>query len=322
MRKYRFLSVLFLLILLIGCSAPDPSGDSEHSVIITPASSAEDQPPAAPVSSYVWVMEPVIDADSVYPLPDADHAGMYYSSPFVVFIDKGLCGLMNQAGEILLPAIYMDICWSQNQGGLLVLPEKSTAYQLLNTKYEVIGDAEIHVEPIADTPYVWSAARGMIVNGRTAESYNSEDFTAVRSGSFYALGNRDGLSTDFVYTAYGPTGLNHQFFVQDDWGWHLVSPSGDDLMPEVRLIPRIARTVLFTQNGTVAAQAEAAPYPCSEGIYVLQDDSGLWGYFDVGCSPITGFVFEDACPVMNSSAWACSDGKWGIVSFPDYQDLP
>ena len=325
MKKYIYLLVFVLLFSLIGCSPSDSksSEDSNHSVIIAPVSSpAEDQAPAAPVSSYVWLLEPKIDADYIRPLPDADHAGMYYSSPFVVFIDKGLCGLMNQDGDVLLPAIYMDICWSQNQGGLLVLPEKSTAYQLLNTSYDVIADVEIHMDPVADTPYIWSGSRNIILNGRTMETYNSEDFVAVKSVSFYALGNRDGLSTDFVYTSYGPTGLTHQFFVQDSWGWHLVSPSGDDLMPEVRFVPRIVRTVLFTENGTVASQAEAAPYPCSEGIYVLQDDTGLWGYFDVGCSPITGFVFEDACPVMNSSAWARSEGKWGIVSFPDYQDLP
>ena len=285
-------------------NSPQDSSTPEESSITEDSSIPEVLKELPQSQVFSWIMEPTVESDAMLPIRDGDTPGRFNISPSICFIKDDLMGLMNQAGTVLLPAEYVDICHSRNLGGMIVLKNGSTSYQRLNNQYEPTFDVEYDARQfLATTEYRW--IDGTIVDGRQ-QPYQGTDFVVVKNGDHYALGNANGLSTDFAYTNWGPTGLNNQFFMQDDIGWHLVSPAGDDLLKGVILQSRAQ-----WQNNKYV---EAPPYPCSEGVYTLQDEqTGLWAFYDAAGHPLTEFIFEGACPVSLGRAWVQFNGLWGLV---------
>ncbi|MBQ7916904.1 MAG: WG repeat-containing protein [Firmicutes bacterium] len=280
---------------------PEESSVIEESSVAEESSTPEELKEIPQSAAFSWTLEPSVEVDTVLPIRDGDTPGRFSISPSICFEKDGLLGLMNQAGTVLLPAEYTDIAHSRNLGGLIVLKSGSTSYQRLNNQYEPTFDVEFASRQLLPTTeYRW--VDGTVVDGRQ-EPYEGTDFVVVKDGEYYALGNANGLSTDFAYTNWGPTGLTNQFFMKDEIGWHLVSPSGDDLLKGAILEPRAL------SNGEAAP-----PYPCSEGVYALQDaESGLWGFYDAAGNPLTEFVFESACPVSLGRAWVQFNGLWGLI---------
>lgn len=304
-------------------SAPDSVPDSlpEDSSV---SESSEDSIPAPviPPSSdaFTWITQPTIPVDMMLPIRDADRPGYFSPSSSICFIEKGLMGLMDPSGQVLLPAEYVDICYSRSQGGLIALKDGSTVYKRLNNQYQEVFDVEYDPRQLtAETVYLWDAQNHVILDTSNANAvYGGDEFVVVRESAdstLYAVGNADGLSTDFSYTGFGPTGLIGQFYLQDDIGWHLVSPSGDDLLMGFRIQARLQRQFSLNRDKSASiTYIEAAPYPCSEGIYTLQNaENNLWGFYDASGKAITDCIFEDACPVSLGRAWVQWNGFWGLI---------
>lgn len=322
MKIKPFFPFLFMIFILVGCTSLPSGNDSQSapesssSGSSAPESSRPEVPPAP--NAFTWILEPSLDDVSMLPLRDSDQPGRFAMSPLTCFSQNDLLGLRNQSGTVLLPAEYIDICYSRSQGGLIALKEGSTSYQRLNNKYEPIFDVEYDTRALlAETPYRWDSQRKVIVDrSHNMSVYEGTDYVIVRqsdSDVLYAIGNADGLTTEFAYSDFGPTNIPGQFFLKDKDGWHLLNSFGDDLLGGIILAPRQQRQFSLEKSGASVTYIEAAPYPCSEGFYALSSLDGLWGFYDASGNPWIDFIFEDACPVSFGAAWVCQDGKWGLI---------
>lgn len=344
MNKFHMILPLCLLLILSGCTTLPGGNSSEQqesreesksSEISMPQESSVAETSSVPENSsvseesssegilqddsFTWMLEPTIEADAMLPIRDGDQPGQFVFSPSVCFVREGLMGLMNQAGNILLPAEYTDICNSRSAGGLLVLKEGSSSYQRLNNQYEPAFDVEYAFRSAtATTPYIWDEAAGSILDTSNESQVYSEPINVVvrqdTDTELYAIGNSEGLLTDFIYTGFGPTGLTNQFFVKDSAGWHLVNQKGEDLLGGILLNPRLAREFSLSRSISSSVHyVETAPYPCSEGTFALESE-GKWGYYDASGNQLTPLLFDDACPVAMGKAWVQVNGKWGLIS--------
>lgn len=333
MKKFHIMVPLCLLILISGCTTI-PGGDSavqSSSETSTPSESTEQSRPESSSSedssaadtpqsdAFTWLLEPSIEVDTMLPIRDGDNPGQFVFSPSVCFVKEGLMGLMNQAGNILLPAEYSDICNSRAAGGLIVLKEGQSSYQRLNNQYEPAFDVEYALRSsTADTPYVWDETSGAILDmSNESEPYTESLCVVVRQSEepeLFAIGNSEGLLTDFLYSGFGPTGLTNQFFLKDEKGWHLMNQKGEDLLDGVILNPRLQREFSLSRSiSSSVYYVETAPYPCSEGTFALES-GGKWGYYDASGNELVPFLFEEACPVAMGNAWVQVNGKWGLIS--------
>lgn len=342
MKNFRLILLLVLALTLIGCTSLPSSNSSSESLESSSSqdlpedsvheeesaaedsvsdSSHQDSTPSEPPeeSGFTWVLEPEIEAQSVLPIRNADTPGTFNISPSICFVQEGLMGLMNQAGSVLLPAEYADICYSRTAGGLIVLREGSTAYQRLDNQYQPSFEVDYSLGSfVAQASYIWDAETETILDtANDSAPYEGTSYVVVRqneSESMYALGNASGLSTDFIYTDFGPTGLEGQFFVRDESGWHLVNHLGEDLLGGMVLRPRLQRTVSLDGDTFSSAYIETAPYPCSEGVFALQSENGKWGFYDASGNMLVDFIFEEACPVSLGNAWVRWNGLWGLIT--------
>ena len=285
------------------------------------ASSAEDaEPETLPEESgFTWVLRPSIEAQSVLPIRDGDTPGSFNISPSICFVEEGLVGLMNQTGRILLPAEYADICYSRTAGGLIALREGSTTYQRLDNQYQPSFEVDYsQTSFVAATSYVWDPDTESILDtANDMAPYEDTSYIVVRQSedsNLYALGNANGLSTDFIYSDFGPTGLINEFFVQDEAGWHLVNHLGEDLLDGMILRPRLQRTIHLEGDSFSSSYVETAPYPCSEGVFTFQGENGKWGFYDASGNMLVDFIFEEACPVSLGNAWVKWNGMWGLIT--------
>ena len=57
---------------------------------------------------------------------------------------------------------------------------------------------------------------------------------------------------------------------------------------------------------------QGAPYGYCEG-YVAVKKDGKWGFLDQNGSAVLPFIFDEARPVQDGSAWVRYEGKWGRV---------
>ena len=303
-------------------SVSDDSSTAEFSQQESSAESSTEnfEPETLPEESgFTWVLEPSIEAQSVLPIRDGDTPGSFNISPSICFVQEGLMGLMNQAGSILLPAEYADICYSRTAGGLIVLQEGSTTYQRLDNQYQPSFDVDYSLTSfVATTSYVWDPDTETILDAANDMApYEDTSYVVVRQSegsNLYALGNASGLSTDFIYSDFGPTGLINEFFVQDETGWHLVNHLGEDLLDGMILRPRLQRTIRLEGDSFSSSYVETAPYPCSEGVFTFQGENGKWGFYDASGNMLVDFIFEEACPVSLGNAWVKWNGMWGLIT--------
>ena len=343
MRRAIGLMLVFVMLFLTSCSgnnspghsspapfvpgessaaesgAPDSSSAPEASSL--PESSAGDrensvEPPY--YESFSWVVAPNIGAERMFPLRNADDPGTLTSSPLILFEADGLLGIRNPDGEIVLPAEYFDIAYSASSGGIIALPAGSTSYVRLNAQYEPMFDVEYMYDIMPQALYFWDSHNRIVRYAETGEPYADDAFVIIAesdgSEGPFAIANGAGLTTGFSYQGFGPNTMSNQFWLKDSSGWHLVTPSGDDLLSEVSVMPRKERSLRMVNQGEIAVDLiDVAPYPCSEGYYVLENASGMWAYFDASGNQVTEFIFEGATPVSHGTAWVKWQGYWGVI---------
>ncbi len=347
MRRIWSVLLCFVLLFLTACAGSGSSSESSFPDPFVPAESSaaaesavpEDSSSSVPESSslpessagdrensveppyyesFSWAVSPTIGAERVLPLRNADEPGSLTSSPLILFESNGLLGIRDSSGNILLPAEYADIAYSASSGGIIALHAGSTSYERLNAQYEPVFDVEYMYDIVPQALYFWDSHNRTVRYAETGEAYTEDAYVVVAqsdgSEGPFAIGNGSGLTTGFSYQAFGPNTLSNQFWLRDSSGWHLVTPSGDDLLSDVSVMPRKERSLRMINQGEITVDLiDAAPYPCSEGYYVLQNEAGMWAYFDASGNQVTEFIFEDAAPVSYGCAWVKWSGYWGVI---------
>ena len=194
-------------------------------------------------------------------------------------------GLMNQAGSTPSSRRVLQIFVTARTAGGLIVPTGrlyhlsalhsiTSINLLLNVHYSLTSF-------VATTSYVWDPDTETILDAANDMApYEDTSYVVVRQSegsNLYALGNASGLSTDFIYSDFGPTGLINEFFVQDETGWHLVNHLDEDLLDGMILRPRLQRTIRLEGDSFSSSYVETAPYPCSEGVFTFQGENGEMG---------------------------------------------
>ena len=309
-----------------------PQADTEGSLAETgtpdtaeaPETSASDAGAKTAEGTVSWVLEPAIEAADIMPVPGCSVQEDIYSGNVSMLIRDGQTGLIDTAGNVVLEPQFQYIlrCAGllygfRDDGSSVLINEDYTlnpdvTHEHDTVSYDYLWDDQqkavfriVHTPAgtiVEDTPYEVEAGTLVPVISGTVEAYTLEN-------ARYALAGADGLCTDFIYEDTGKRSWEGMMAVCLGGKWGFCSLEGTLVVPcEYDGAKYLGPVNSEAQSGYI----QGAPYGYCEG-YVAVKKDGKWGFLDQNGSAVLPFIFDEARPVQDGSAWVRYEGKWGRV---------
>lgn len=348
MRNVQWISLALAGMLLSACGGTTPPSSASPAATQTPAAAetpatAEAAQPETPAetpqpapteapAAVQWAVEPTITADNIDVLPmnrgnsnemDYNAPNLHQESGLCVIETGGLYGLIDYAGNVVVPAQYSEIRLGYN--GRLALTQDQLNYVTLA--------ADGSLTPLGDTAFVevlgtapnrvvyWVPERGTLYLNAGADTWLEEPYSAnVPIGVEVVTAVEDGCAAawdGFVLTD-GATPVNDTRYekvggyrcgllpVRQNGAWGYINAAGETVLP-----------FEFETNWQFAfddlSADYAVPYGASAG-YIVVTKGGQDALYTVGGECVIDFGAYDALrPVYGDKLWACQDGQWGVL---------
>lgn len=293
--------------------------------------------PAA--EGYSWIVEPSMELEDVAVIMDDTLRTQWVVSdqfPLAVYKKDGKLGFINYEGTTLTEPIYNCVYGCASNGDAYTVfaslagndiwsaaavdPQSGQASGAVHaghggsegvTVYSR-SDQKLYVLSF-DGAYETSNTTGSVLPVVVVDDIAQANYDEIIGGNgIYGLCSVEGTVDeghlyDHIYTLSGGRMAARS---GDKYG--VIDEGGNVIIPfeyegaaylDMNAISSDPSSVVMTQD---------APYPYSEGYIALKKD-GMWGYFDVNGTCVTGMVFEEARPLNQNKAFVKQNGLWGIV---------
>lgn len=202
------------------------------------------------------------------------------AEPYVPFIENGKVGLKNEAGQIIIPANYEALGWSN---GSFSVTGSVTGYKL-NGSWGVLNLNNQHITP-PDYSSLTPAGGLLLVASKQSIAFK------VSTGCISTEGK---TVIPFTYTGIKVHSMRAVVFVRDG---NLFKHGLIDLENKI-LIPFLYRTI----------------YPIGSLRYAVEDFNGKTALFSESGKQITGFTIDSISQFNNNLAIIYEAGRQGLIT--------